>query len=142
MERFAKRMMPECRCATRNYSGQIKISSKTSEKKALQGIILEFFLRDTLKTTCWMKNLAQRWTQSGPFFQKSGQFFRCPKRWGEASPLTLVPHLWVWLNMYQYPQISLNILENAWIYCSNYAKALNIYVHLTCPTDFWRCLGF
>ena len=61
MERFAKTIMPECRCATRNFSGQgagglwnwgtsIKILSKTSEKEASQGNISEFFLLDTLQT--------------------------------------------------------------------------------------------
>ena len=52
MERFTKRIMPECRCATRHFSGQgerglwnqgtlINISSKT-QKQATHGNILEF----------------------------------------------------------------------------------------------------
>ena len=61
MERFAKRIMPECRCATKNFSGQrgggglwnwgtsIKILSKTPQKRASQGNIFEFFLLDTLR---------------------------------------------------------------------------------------------
>ena len=68
-----------------------------------QGNILEFLIVDTLKYTFWMANLTQRWTQSGPFFPKSGYFFWFSKR-GK------VVHLWVWLNMHQYPWICLNIL--------------------------------
>ena len=94
------------------------VKKKKTEKEALQGNILEFFLLDTLKTTFWMENLTQRWTQSGPFFQKPGHFFQFFKRAGEASPLPVVACLWVWLNIYQYPWICLNILENAWINCS------------------------
>ena len=39
MTRFAKRIMPDCRCATRNFSGQEvgEISSKTPEKEVPQG---------------------------------------------------------------------------------------------------------
>ena len=65
IERFAKRIMPECRCcAIRNFSGKrgrgwgVKlkhfhkhISSKTQEKEATQENILEFFLPDIRKTT-------------------------------------------------------------------------------------------
>ena len=55
MERFAKRIMPDCRRATRNFSGQGSFvetfSSKTQEKLAPQGSILKFFLVDTLQTT-------------------------------------------------------------------------------------------
>ena len=61
MERFAKRIITECWCATRNYSGQggfveLKHFDKdfvknTTEKEALQEKILESFLLDTLKTT-------------------------------------------------------------------------------------------
>ena len=35
-----------------------------------------------------MENLTQRWTQSGPFFPKSGHFFQFSKSAGEASPLS------------------------------------------------------
>ena len=62
---------------------------------------------------------------------------------GGGSPLSpLVSRVLVWLNMHQYPWISLNILENRWICCSDYARALNIHDHLTCFTVFWRCLRF
>ena len=74
MERFAKRIITECRCGTRNFWGQggkrglwnwwnfVKISSKTQEKETPQGNILKFSLLDTLKTTFWMENLPQRCT--------------------------------------------------------------------------------
>ena len=61
MERFTRRILPEYRCATRNFSGQrgglwnsgpsINISSKTQEKKPQRANILKFFLLDTLKGT-------------------------------------------------------------------------------------------
>ena len=61
MEHIGKRIMLECRCTTRNFSGEwgrvveldtsINISSKTREKETRQGNILDFFLLDTLKTT-------------------------------------------------------------------------------------------
>ena len=85
-----------------------------------------------------------RWTEPGLFFPELRYFFRLSKRAGEASFLSppLVVHLWVWLDMHQYPYICLNIFENAWINCSDYAMALNIHDHLTCLTTFWRCYGF
>ena len=100
MERFTKRIMPECSYASRIFSGQerrrlwnlgtsINISSKTQEKEAPQGNILEFFFLGPLKTTFRMKNLTQWWAKSGPFFPKSGHFFRFSKKAGEASSLLL-----------------------------------------------------
>ena len=59
MECFAKRIMPECRCTTRTFSGQggggrfvelghfDKDFVKNIRKKAPQGNILELFLLDT-----------------------------------------------------------------------------------------------
>ena len=54
--------------------------SKTQERKTLLGKICFFFLQDTVKreTTFRVKNLTQRWTQSGLFFQ--GRFFRFFKK--------------------------------------------------------------
>ena len=82
----------ECSDAGFVELGHFNISSKTQEKEAPQGNIL-----------------TQRWTQSRPFFPKSG-----------------------------------HLLENAWINCSNYARALNMHDHhhLACLTGFWRCLKF
>ena len=53
MERFAKIIMSEGRCATRNFAveGGGEVLSKTPEKEAPQENIVEFFLIDTLKTT-------------------------------------------------------------------------------------------
>ena len=33
-----------------------------------------------------MENLTKRWTQSGPFIQKSGHIFSFSKKAGETSP--------------------------------------------------------
>ena len=40
---------------------------------------LEIFLLGTRKTTFWIENLTQRWTQSGPFFPKSEHIFKFQK---------------------------------------------------------------
>ena len=97
----------------------MKISSKTPEKEAPQGNVFEFFLLDVLKATFWMENLTR------PFFQKLGHFFSIFKkaRGDLPSPSPLVERLWVWMNIHQYPWISLNTLENARINCCVYARA-------------------
>ena len=120
----------------------INISSRTQEKEAQQGNILEIFVLDTFKTTFWMENLTKRWTQSGPFFPKSGNISWFQKGHPRLPLSPLVARLWVWLNMHQYPWICLNIVKNPWINCSGYTRVLNIHDHLTCPTGFWRCLDF
>ena len=63
MELFAERIMPECRCAVINFSGQgvgyvcgtrslrYILLQKTPEKDDTEGNILDSFLLDTLKTT-------------------------------------------------------------------------------------------
>ena len=58
---------------------------------------------------------------------------------GKRRPLHsfLVACLWV----YQYPWICLNILENAWINCSDYVRILNVYDHFTSLTDFKDASG-
>ena len=110
--------MPEYRWAARNflrheggerwwkYSTLINISSKAQEKRDPQGNILEFFLLDTLKTTFWIENLTQRWTQLGPFFPKLGHFFQFSKRAVEVFLLPLIAHLecgWICMNIPKYP---------------------------------------
>ena len=102
---------------------------KNTRKKGPAGKLLQIFLLDILKTAFWMGHLTQRWTQSGPFFPKSRHFERRPPL------ISLVAHLWVWLNMHQYHWIYLNILEIAWINGFDYD-------HLTYLTGFWRCLEF
>ena len=48
----------------------------------------EFFLRDTLKSTFWMENVTQRWTQSRPFFSYiSAIILIFKKRQGSPPPL-------------------------------------------------------
>ena len=74
----------------------------------------------------------QKFYQSGSFFPKSGHFFWFSKRAGEASPLPFSFTPRVWPNMYQYPWISPNILENAWINCwlcqgSEYARSSDMF---------------
>ena len=116
--------------------------SKTSEKEASEGNILDFFCLDTYNAKFLIENVTQKWTQWGPFFQKPGHYFLFSKRAGEASTLPPALRLWVWLNMHRYPWICLNILENASINCSDYARALNLHNYLRCSTGFWRCLGY
>ena len=115
---------------------------KTKNKESPQENILMFFLLDTLKTTFWVENLTQWWTQSVPLLPQSGHFFLFSKRAGDTSPLlpscTPVsvaesePMSW----------ICQNILENPWINCSDYAMGMNMHERLICSTDFWRCLRF
>ena len=62
--------------------------SKTHERKTSLGKILEFFLQDALKTTFRIKNLTQRWTESGLF--SKGTFFDFLKKdWGGIRCLSL-----------------------------------------------------
>ena len=104
------------------------------------------FLLDTLKTLFWMENLTQSWRQSRPILPEWNHLFRFWKSAGEVSsplhPFLPHPRLSVWLNVYQYPWICLNILENAWMNCSDYARTVNMGDHLTCLRGFWRCFGF
>ena len=53
-----------------------------------------------------MENLTQRWAQSGPFFAKSGLFFRFAKRAGEPYPLSPSSAA---VNVTEYTSISLNM---------------------------------
>ena len=131
MERFAKRIMPDCSWATRNFSwqgGRRLDFTKNTRKRGLGGH--SFFngkfspKMDTIRA----------------FLSKIKKLFLiCIKdRGGWPSPL--VVHLQVWLNMLQYPWKCLN--KHAWINCFDYARALNMHDHLTFSTGFWRCLGF
>ena len=78
---------------------------------------------DTLKTTFWMENLTQRWAQPGPFFAKSGLFFRFSKRAGEVYPLSPSSAA---VNVTEYTSISLNMSKYPW-------KCLNKLL--------WLCYG-
>ena len=132
MEHFAKGIMPEWRHANRNCSGQggsvelrhfDKHFVKTQEKKVLQGNILEFFLICTIKTTFWMDNLTQGWTQPGPFFEKSGDFNWFSKKGRGSLPHSpLVLCLWVWPNIH----LNMNVPKYPW-------ECLNKL--------FWLCQG-
>ena len=72
-----------------------KLFVKNTQKKAPQVNILELFLLDTLKTTFWMEDWTQEWTQLGLFFPKLGHFFRFSKkgRGGLLPSLPLVARL-------------------------------------------------
>ena len=69
--------------------------------------ILEIFLVDILKTTFWMENLTQRWTQLGPFFLKSAQLFRFSEKNREVKyPASTKPPL----SWKMYPEIYSKII--------------------------------
>ena len=56
MERFAKGIMSECRCATRNFLGQLRgrfVELGHFDKEALQANILKLFLLDTVINCEW-----------------------------------------------------------------------------------------
>ena len=113
MECFAKRIMTECRCTTKKFSGQgrfpgtrtfhqkKKKKKKKTRKEVPTGKYFGFF---SLKTTFWMENLIQRWTQSGLFSPKNQDTLHQP------SCATM--------SAAEYSSVFLNILENAWINCS------------------------
>ena len=63
-----------------------KLFVKNTIKKAAHGKILELFLLDTPKTTFWMEDSSQGWTQLGPFFQNQDTLFDLQKRAGETCP--------------------------------------------------------
>ena len=63
---------------------------KNTGKKAPQRKILEFFLLDAVKTTFQMKDLTQKWTQSGFFFPKIRALFSIFKR-GQGRPPPVPP---------------------------------------------------
>ena len=155
MEHFAKILMPEFRHGTRKFLVQGKFCGtmslwltfhkKNKKKKDPTGKHFGVFSPRYIKTAFWMKNLTQRWTQSGPFPRIIPLFLIFKKRAGEATsilPLTLIACLRVQLNMHQFLWISLNIFENAWKNSPDYATAMRMPDHLTCSTGFWRCLGF
>ena len=63
-----------------------KLFVKNTEK-GTTGKNFGAFLLDTLKTTFWMEDSTQGWTQVGPFTPKSGHFFRFSKKGrGGLSP--------------------------------------------------------
>ena len=76
------------------FCGTFNISSETQEKKTLSGNII--FILDTLKTTFLMENLAQRQTQSVPFFLGIRALFSIFKiGQGKLLPLSLAACLLV-----------------------------------------------
>ena len=118
---------------------------KNTRKRGPAGKHFEVF--SPRYSTFWMENLTQWWTQSGPSFKKSGHFLifkngREDLPSPSPRPLLNIP---LSINIHQYiniPGYSLNIIDNTWINCPDYARALNMHYGLTCLTDFWRCLWF
>ena len=103
---------------------------KNTRKKGPTRKILDLFLLDTLKTI-FFNVKPKDWHRT--ILSKIRSLFSVLKAAGLASPLcTLVTRLWVCLNVHQYPSICLNMLENAWINSSDYARILNI---LRCRYD-------
>ena len=102
----------------------------------------EAILLDPLKIIFWMKNLTQKWTQSGPLFQYYGTFLIFKKGQGRPSPLS--PGC-AFMSLVEYVSKSLNIPKYLWE-CLNKLFWLScgseLPDHLTCSTNFWRCLGF
>ena len=91
------------------------LSSKIQEKETPQENILDFFLINTRKTTFWMEDLIQRWTQA--FLSKIWTLFSILKSAKEAYPLlpscapvSVAEYASVSLNMPKYPWICLNRL--------------------------------
>ena len=84
---------------------------KSTRKRGTAGKHFRVFLpMDTLETTFSVKNLTQRWTESGPFFEKSGHFFQFSQSAGETSPLppscapvSVTEYVSISLNMPKYP---------------------------------------
>ena len=85
-----------------------KLFLKNTQKKTPEGKILELFLLDTLKTIFWMEDSTQGWTQLGPFFPKSGHFFRFWKK-GRVGLLPLVACLLSSKVVYKFVCASCNV---------------------------------
>ena len=79
----------------------------TKKKRHCRGT----FLLDTHKTIFWMENLTQWWTQSGPFFPKSGPLLYFQKGQGKHPFSSLVVG-------HEYASVSLNMPKYLWK-CSN-----------------------
>ena len=70
-------------------------------------------------------------------FKNQDTFFRFLKREREASPLFLVAHLWVWMNIHQYPWICLNIFESGFVQSSYMFDRLLKMPRVLNKAEFW-----
>ena len=101
MERFAKRMRNERRCAAGHFSGQGRVCRTRAlwwrfrQKQNPVNFPAGKYLQITLKIIFWMENLTQRWIQSGSFLPKSGHFFDFQKWQGRPPLFPLVVGLWM-----------------------------------------------
>ena len=150
MERFAKRIMPECRCAARIFSGQewvcVCVCQEHKEKRPAWQHFGFFSDR-----------YFQNYILNGKFNPKDGHnqglswqnhFFRFSKRVGEASPLSptcapvsVAQNAWIWYgyiskvykwvpNMSDYGSIRFN---NVWI-CLNISQYTWTWLNIAdCP---------
>ena len=124
MEHFAKIIMPEFRHGTRKFLVQGKFCGtmslwltfhkKNKKKKDPTGKHFGVFSPRYIKTAFWMKNLTQRWTQSGPFPRIIPLFliFKKKGRWGHLyspPPPNCTP-----ASAAEYASISLNIPKYLW----------------------------
>ena len=127
------------------------VKNARKKKKNHRETFWSFFSNILLKLHFNEKFNSTMDTISATFFQIR-KIFNFQKRKGETHPpSSMVAHLWVWLTMHQYLWISRNVLENAWINCSDYARALKMPGHLTCfdwllkmprvlnVLEFWIC---
>ena len=135
MAYFAKRIVTECRRATRSF--------QVREGFVELGHFNKYFIKNPSKklhnytTTFWMENLTWKWSQSGFFFlQNQSKLFNFQKRAVEIFP---PPHLFAC----QYLWIFLNILENAcivfWL-CQGSEYAWSSYMSGLALTNYciWR----
>ena len=113
MECFAKRIVPEYRCATRSFPGrEVFVELWHFDKHFIKNTSKK--LHNYTTTFLNQNNSTQRWTQLGSFFSKINAFFFqfSKKSRGGLPASPLLARMWVWINMYQYPQISLKCLHN------------------------------
>ena len=135
MKRFAKRIMPECRHTKRNFQGRggfvelehfDKHFVKNTRKKPRRETFWIFF-QDNIKTTFWMENLSQRWSQSRSFFN--------------SAPESVAEYASIYLIISKYPRKCLNKLF--WL-CqgSEYAKSSYMFERLLKMSRVLHMLGF
>ena len=113
-------------CATENFQGIGTV------KKALQHF-WSFHL-DTLKTTCWIENLAQRWIPSGPFFSKTRTLFPIFKTEHGGSPQCLN----VFLSQKSYAWM-LKLNDHYFILFQNFSCLIYLLKVCTSKENIFRC---
>ena len=87
-----------------------------------------------------MENLTQNGHNQG-LFSKIRALYSIFMGMGSPLFFSIVTLLWVWLKLHKNPWIYLDIPENVWINCFDYARALDMHDHLKYSTGFLRYLG-